>query len=1442
MNYNTNSVDEKRHKADFFENQNENIYEKIFELIEIPLLVIKNIESKLIVDSYNPAFEYLFGIENDLSGALLSELNIAVCNGFAQEMVNNFNIAINSKKTVSFNIEINNSEGIVFIRVNIRRIDKSNNEDNFYLACYHIVDENYDDEVYKIKNEKQSNGDLVKERIRQLLHLNMKFSQKTKEQQAILEQLNQSEQLLRLALDNNPQRIFWKDTMLNFLGCNKAFAKDAGFDEPDEIIGKSDYMMPWSINASDYRADDRYVIENDKPKYNIIEQQVNSKGEVKWIRTSKVPLKNSAGHTIGILGYYDDITAQKAAEEKLLLANKELREKSYFIERVADTAPYLIYIYNLENGKNEYINNAVETILGYSKLSFSNINGKIQEELFHKDDLEDYARNILPKFKKMKDSEVIDRRFRMRNSKGEWRWIAAKESIFSRSESGAPLMIIGTGDDITERLLIEEKLKENQRINENLLTNIPGMAYRCKNDREWTMEYVSNGCFDLTGYYKDELQFNKLISYNSIIHPLDQVYVAVEVKHAIDHNRPFQLQYRIIHSSGEIKWVKEQGRGVFDDNGSLLFLEGLIIDQTEEKHRQKALFESEQRFRALFENSSVPMSQTSLNGEIKPNEAYAQLLGYTIEELKNIKWSDLTYPEDLDISQKVAKDLLENKLKNSKIVKRYIHKSGKIIWTEMNTTLHRDNEGKPLYFITNLIDITAKVEAEKKLRESESLYRILSENTLDYLYIIDTNFNIKYVNTNSAKLLGYSKEELLGKNITELLGSLGFSSEYTSIKAALKSKETLTTEALLKLPQKNLYLHTYLIPQLNDNGDVDCIIGVSRDISELKEATEKIKLSEEKYRTLVDDAIIPIIQTDFSGRILYLNKAGLNLFEIQDKDSIINDNVLNYYKNPDDRNLFIARLKEIGYVDNFVADIINRNKREYTLLINAKLNDERIEGLLFDITIQKKIEAQLHETLNALNTFMNAIPESTLLVDKNARIIIGNEVVAQRMNKKRLEIIGMVLWDTVPYDKIEHRKAFFNQVLTEKRPVIYQDIRAGRNYEHFLYPVVDANGEVELVAILAFDITEKVMLQDVQKQLSAIIETSTDLIATIEGRRITYINKAGMELLGWSEDKNHDLSLNDMLSSDEISNLFKVIIPELLEKGNWTGEIEILSSTGKAIPVSLSCVLLTNDENHFKYSVICRDITKSKEDAKKINDTLIELQEIIKNRDLLFSIIAHDLKNPFTGLLGLSDSLLRSADILNPAEIKEFASNFNTLSKSIYSLLENLLTWANIQRNRIKLVPTQINVFLAFEHIISIFQSIISEKEISVKTESEDDIIVLVDSDMFFAIVRNLLSNALKFTRQKGSVTIKCTKQTDGYALFEIADSGIGIPDSFKDKILDSSYIYTTKGSNEEKGSGIGLVIVKNFIEMNNGRIWFDSVAGYGTTFYFTLPLAAENK
>ncbi len=249
-------------------------------------------------------------------------------------------------------------------------------------------------------------------------------------------------------------------------------------------------------------------------------------------------------------------------------------------------------------------------------------------------------------------------------------------------------------------------------------------------------------------------------------------------------------------------------------------------------------------------------------------------------------------------------------------------------------------------------------------------------------------------------------------------------------------------------------------------------------------------------------------------------------------------------------------------------------------------------------------------------------------------------------------------------------------------------------------------------------------------------------------------------------------------------------------------------------------------------------LNKQNEQLALLNKQLIlsqeKLNESLETKNFLFSIIAHDLRSPFNTLLGTTKMLEAEFEEFELTEIKEITRSINNSSQNIYKLLENLLHWSMLQTNKITFNPYQFNVEKVIYDIYNLYKEAIICKSIKVILPHNNNTIIFADKDMIELIIRNLFSNAIKYTPINGKIEIKTTANKNSFAI-SVSDSGIGM-DEDRLKILFTKNLKSTPGTNKELGTGLGLQLCKEFIELHKGEFLVNSKKNLGTTFTFTIP------
>ncbi len=256
------------------------------------------------------------------------------------------------------------------------------------------------------------------------------------------------------------------------------------------------------------------------------------------------------------------------------------------------------------------------------------------------------------------------------------------------------------------------------------------------------------------------------------------------------------------------------------------------------------------------------------------------------------------------------------------------------------------------------------------------------------------------------------------------------------------------------------------------------------------------------------------------------------------------------------------------------------------------------------------------------------------------------------------------------------------------------------------------------------------------------------------------------------------------------------------------------------------------------FSVAFNQMTEALREKKRIED---QLRDLYASRDKLSSVISHDLKSPFNGILGFASLLLQDYDELSDKDRKEFIRNIETSAQSAFKLLENLLEWSRIQTGKIQFNFEELNLGRLIYENFMLLQPTADKKQIHLYNFAPPDCFIFADRNSMLTIIRNLLSNAIKFTPKGGKISVHA-EQHDNLWEVSVKDNGIGIKPESLAKLFKTGETVKTRGTDNEKGTGLGLLLCKEFVEKNGGKIWVESTPGQGSRFVFTMPAKREES
>jgi len=486
------------------------------------------------------------------------------------------------------------------------------------------------------------------------------------------------------------------------------------------------------------------------------------------------------------------------------------------------------------------------------------------------------------------------------------------------------------------------------------------------------------------------------------------------------------------------------------------------------------------------------------------------------------------------------------------------------------------------------------------------------------------------------------------------------------------------------------------------------------------------------------------------------------------------------------------------------------------------------------------------------NEFLDLLPEIVFEIDEDLKINFLNNSCEQILGYRKNELLNNIISieDFVaPKDlgKIKRNfiKNFKGQHITGNDYSVYS--KSGKEVTlEFYNSHIKKDGKVIGLRCIAIDITEKEktrkQLQIQEKHYRHIFQNFPLPYQSLNSEGIVIdINPVWEELMGYTRDEIVGRSFTYLLSDDNRDKFYQEF--KLLKSKGVASNVpfELIRKDGSTIYVDFNGKIEYSVDNQFVRShCVFNDTTMQ----KKAENTLIKseerLRELNATKDKFFSIIAHDLKNPFNDLMGFTQLLALNIDKYSKSKIEQFIHIIHQSSKLAYNLLENLLDWSRTQTGTLRYTPEKILINTLVDENIDLLESTSRNKNIQIISKIENPIHAFADKNMIRTVIRNLISNGIKYTNNGGTIHLKSSDKNN-ICEISITDTGIGISKENVTKIFKLDESFSTIGTDKEKGTGLGLILCKEFVEKNGGELKVESKPGKGSTFSFTLPLA-NNK
>lgn len=593
-------------------------------------------------------------------------------------------------------------------------------------------------------------------------------------------------------------------------------------------------------------------------------------GEYRWILDLGTPNYNSNNEFIGYIGNCFDINERKDIEIALLDA--EWKFKALF-ELGPIGVAYHRMIYDEAGAPYDYY--FIDANNSYNELTGINPKGMTVRQAFP--GIENDPADWIGMFGRVaKTGETI--RFEQFLESNQ-RWYDCVGYQYK------PDHFVAAFNEITKRKEAEIALKESELRFKVLFDDAPDAMLLADPVTGEIVEVNTAACLL---FKKEKSELVGLLQYE--LHPATNIEMSISsfkdhFEKTTEANENVLVENSIICSDGTEIPVEILGQSIQIGEKTLMF--GIFRDISKRKKAEEKLIVSETKFRNFFENSVVGKSITSIDGKLTANKALCDILGYSEEELQNLNWKEITHPEDVEMNIGIVSSILKGEKDADHWEKRYIHKNGTIVWTEIATTLQRDNEGKSAYFITEIIDITERKKAEEDLQKSEERYRSLLLYLETGIVVHAADSSIVKNNPRASELLRLTTEQMLGKvaidpdwkflnvdNSTVLV-------ENYPVQQIRNNKQTIKNQIFgIQHAAKSdiVWVNVNGFPVLNNAGEIIEIVISFNDITERKKAEQALKRQNELFNSLIRNLPMGVFMVDApSGIPLLANEAALTL-------------------------------------------------------------------------------------------------------------------------------------------------------------------------------------------------------------------------------------------------------------------------------------------------------------------------------------------------------------------------------------------------------------------------------------------------------------------------------------------------------------------------------------------------------------------------------------
>ncbi len=762
-------------------------------------------------------------------------------------------------------------------------------------------------------------------------------------------------------------------------------------------------------------------------------------------------------------------------------------------------------------------------------------------------------------------------------------------------------------------------------------------------------------------------------------------------------------------------------------------------------------------------------------------------------------------------------------------------------------------------FIAFVKDVTEEEENKKVLLnqvEELNRFQVISESFLDGIFVLDLNGNIKTWNAGMEELSRLSKSQIFNKFISKAFPQ--FTPElFEEAKISLLKAGKWESEFNIGNEEKEepIELRLRLIER---NGEKE-IAGIVNLIGEQLEMEKELRRSEALYRNIVTHSNEYICILNTEGNITFANPALRKVLGI-DEEEILNRSLFDFV--PENKKKKLKREFSKLLSKKPVAtelSLVNKAGKEFYVLAKIDpifdFNNELLyyNVILVDITSRKESERDIQLIRTVFEASIDGIS-----VIKNRKIILANDAFATIFGRKNVgEVIGQDPLEFCEPSEISTVAKAIQQSekkLSQSQRLEYKGLSKNKTiYVENSLSSFAVDGEVFIVSIVR-DITEKKIAQEKlersEKQYRHIVNNIDDFLwraERIDGKlkQVFYTN-AVEKILGYSGEefiRNRYLWRRIIHPTERekvISKLKSIYSNKSLKSAGI--EFRAVNKYGNILWLRNKLSIIRDENGEIKEIVgLVSDITLSKRAEEELKRSAEELRTLNETKDRFLSIISHDLRTPFSSILGYTDLLLTNREMSEEKRV-EYISFIQESAKNMLNLVNSLLDWTRLQTGRIKFEPKRLNAGPLVNNSIGMLNGTAMQKNINLVSNVDMNVYVHADENLLLQVFNNLISNAIKFTKPGGSIEVSAKPVPEKNSVeFCVADTGVGIKPEDMEKLFRVDSKFTLEGTAGEKGSGLGLSLVYDIVKKHGGEIWVKSKYGKGSRFYFTIPASSTS-